>query len=134
MYKQYVWSFDDEYFNSDMFDTKEECLNDAKKYVAENGDEGDYFEVYIAEVKEWNVTCDSLCVDDILDRVAEDAWKNCGESAEDWEAYNWCNQNEINELADCIANDIRLWQKKYGYEPTFYKVDNITEYELGDKE
>jgi hypothetical protein len=75
MYKQYVWSFDDEYFNSDMFDTKEECLNDAKKYVAENGDEGDYFEVYIAEVKEWNVTCDSLCVDDILDRVAEDAFK-----------------------------------------------------------
>lgn len=119
---KYTWNFDRnaEYWNNDEYDTVEECIKDARNNMISDED----YVVYIAEVVPFEPKIDA---DDILCRLEEDAYEECGEFAEDWNVYE---ANKDDELSNALTQVLIDWLKKHHLMPNFYTVENIREYSL----
>ena len=123
MDKEYTWNFneDAELWNNEIFTTVDECINDARDYMANES------VVYIGEVIYFGISVDSEIM---LNALEEEAFESCGESSEGWDAYDHKKRDEINELNEQLSEIVSVWMKKYGYEPYFYAVENIKEFIL----
>lgn len=123
MNKEYTWNFnkDAELWNNEIFTTESECINDAKDYMTAES------VVYVGEVVHFGISVDSEIM---LDALEEEAFEFCGESSEGWNAYDHKKRDEINELNEQLSSIVSEWMKKYGYEPYFYAVENITQFSL----
>lgn len=124
----YTWSFDRdaEIWGNEEYDTVEACLYDAK---GEARLDESQMAVYIGECVPFLPEADCT---DILDRLEEQAGEMCGEVGGDWDAYNWNEKEELQELNDSLTTVVCDWLKKYGYYPGFYAIQNIREYLLMD--
>lgn len=118
---KYTWehSENEEFWNHDLFDTVEECLQDAKEnYNVEVGDV-----IAIGEVVPYEV---SVFAGHVLEDLEQDAYEECGECAEDWETFSYKDdRNKLNELSDQLTKVVRAWLEKYDRKPDFYKIENV---------
>jgi len=129
--KKYTWDFNPEaevWYNN-TFGSIEECIEDAKAAVE---DENSEFEekhdvIYIAETKPFIPNAD---IESIFEQMVQDAYDQCGESAETWEPYGTFSSSEFKELKDEINEVINGWLKERDRYPCIYNIDNIEEYPL----
>lgn len=130
--KKYIWDFDGkaEDWQNDVFDTVEECLADARYHARECGDTPEF--VYIGEITFFAPKVDATDVLDELEDQAYNFWPGC-----EWFTYGMENKDrkkETDELSEILTAAVNGWLKKYKREPNFYRVDNIKEYKMDNKE
>lgn len=118
---KYTWEYNDnvEMWMHDEFDTIEGCIEDAKEnYDVEVGDTIAVGEVVPYEVQVW--------ADDILEKLEQQAYEECGEAAEDWNTFSYKKDREkLDELSNQLTEVVKAWLKKYNRIPDFYKIENI---------
>ena len=105
-----------ETFFGDVYDTKEECISEAKKEAIGEG----LTEFRIGETYDIDTGIDTC---DLLERIGERVYDEIGDIAED---YLVDVKNEEREELEAELNKVfDKWKKKYNYEPNFYGVENI---------
>lgn len=117
MAKEYAWSDrqDDEVWRGGRFDSIKECIKDA---IGSGKVPGEQIAVGICE----DYT-PSIDVDDILDRVGENAYEEVGEVAEGWPCYErGKGYTDADKLSDKINEVFAEWLKETGQTPGFYKI------------
>lgn len=117
---KYTWEYEEtDIWRHDLFDTIEDCILDAKEnYLIDPGTE-----IVVGEAVLWEPY---VWAGDILDRLEEDAYEECGEVAEDWYAYNYRkHENKLDELSDKLTEIIMHWLKDNGTYPDFYRIENV---------
>lgn len=66
----------------------------------------------------------------LLEDLEMSAFQVCGECAEDW---LWgVDKEALSALDKSINTVVREWLSKYGYEPTWFEVRNVQEYDYMD--
>lgn len=118
MKKEFVYSFNEEIFNSDHFDSIEECLEDAR----ENADDEQV--VFIGEVAEPNINLDDFGCD-IIDDISEQLGEQVGEVAECFEP----SRQERAILSTRIEAVVKEWLADIGGYGCFRVIDTAS-YEL----
>jgi folate-dependent tRNA-U54 methylase TrmFO/GidA len=113
---QWVWSFDEEVFQSSAYDTKEEVIGAAK----EECDASDQF--WVGQVAPVNLST-AVDVDGVLETIAISAYDEVGTVAEDYLCH--VDKEDYEILEERMSKVMADWMKEFGYEPTFYKVINI---------
>ena len=123
---KYTWEYNDdtELWYNDLFDTVEDCIADARdNYMVEIGET-----IAVGEVVPYEPY---VMADNILDELEEDAYEECGEIAEDWNAYSWKDDKEsLDELSNKLTEIVRQWLKDNGTYPYFYKIKNVKTVEV----
>ena len=123
---KYTWEYNDdtELWYNDLFDTVEDCIADARdNYMVEIGET-----IAVGEVVPYEPY---VMADNILDELEEDAYEECGEIAEDWNAYSWTDDKEsLDELSNKLTEIVRQWLKDNGTYPYFYKIENVKTVEV----
>lgn len=123
---KYTWEYNDdtELWYNDLFDTVEDCIADARdNYMVEIGET-----IAVGEVVPYEPY---VMADNILDELEEDAYEECGEVAEDWNAYSWKDDKEsLDELSNKLTEIVRQWLKDNGTYPYFYKIENVKTVEV----
>ena len=117
---KYTWEYEEtDIWRHDLFDTIEDCILDAKEnYLIEHGTE-----IVVGEAVLWEPY---VWAGDILDRLEEDAYGECGEVAEDWYAYDYRkHESKLDELSDKLTEIIMHWLKDNGTYPDFYRIENV---------
>lgn len=117
---------DSEIWTGEEFETREQAIEEGIKKALENQEEpfcNDYFNIgQIAKIFPCGVDVDS-----ILENVAE----NTAEGLEVGEDYLMGVDIEHQRELEEKFNDVLFaWMKKYGYEPNFFKIENIEKVEL----
>ena len=123
---KYTWEYNDdtELWYNDLFDTVEDCIADARdNYMVEIGET-----IAVGEVVPYEPY---IMADNILDELEEDAYEECGEVAEDWNAYSWKDdEKSLDELSNKLTEIVRQWLKDNGTYPYFYKIKNVKTVEV----
>lgn len=123
---KYTWehSKNEEFWNHDLFDTIEECLQDAKEnYDVKIGDT-----IAIGKVVPYEAR---VFAGHVLEQLESDAYEECGECAEDWETFSYKDDREkLDELSNQLTEVVKAWLKKYKREPDFYKIENVRTIEV----
>ena len=123
---KYVYSFSDDCFQSDFFDTPEEALAEAREIEKESLAPEKKEAVYIGVVGEkWKPTIDG---ESIIDMLRDEAYEEGGEYAEDY--LKDVSEAQRDELTEVLTNAFNKWAAKYGYKPNFYPIENVKEYKL----
>jgi len=120
--KQYTWSNnkDDELWQNGIFDTKEECIADAKEnYEFKIGDI-----IAIGTTSKFIVSIDG---EDVLEKLEERAFEECGEACEGWIDYK---KEDVKKLSDALTECVNNWLKETKQEPNFYQVEDILMVEI----
>lgn len=112
MSKQYVWSFNEERYGSDEYDSRDEAV------TAAFDEEPDESVVYVGTVRKLKLS-DGLNFSWIWDSIAENLYEVCGEVAELPEP-----PSEMQELFKVMLDE---WATKCNQHPKFYQVENIEE-------
>ncbi len=123
MKKQYCYSFDGEYYESDLFDSKEKAIEEAKKEAKKDG----YKILYLGIANEYKEYCGGLA-ENVADILQERAVDKCGEFAKDY--MRIYNKKHLNILEERIKKVILDFQKEFNHEPDFYTISDIEEIEL----
>ena len=118
---KYTWEYseDEEYWTKDVFDTIEDCIKDAKEnYNIKPGET-----IAIGEPFYWEPHVDAF---NILERLEEEAWDECGEVSEGWDTCNYERDKEkVEELSEELTKIVRKWLKDNGTYPNFYTINNV---------
>lgn len=118
---KYVWSENEEMFNSEEFDTIEEALEDAKQYI-------DYPTiVYIGKVKEVN-ELDIINASRIIDDVREAVYEQAGEVSEDF--LDKVTDEQEKMLKEKVEKVFYEWLKETKNIPSFFAVRDIKEFNV----
>lgn len=112
---KWVYSTNSETFNSDLYDSKENAIQDA---ISDHGD--DYEFIYVGQVVSVHPRLD---VEDAIERAVESLYDDVGEVAEGY--LESLPKEELADLQEKIDETFKQWLIKYSNEPTFYKVENI---------
>ena len=123
---KYVYGFSDDCFMSEEYDTPWEALAAAQKEEKESLSHETHTEVYIGIIGEkWKPEIDG---EGIVDMLQDNAYDIGGEFAESY--LQGVTKEEIDELTKVLTKAFDAWAAKHGYEPDFYPVENVKEYEL----
>lgn len=113
--KRYAWSrnSDDEIWRGGPCDTIKECVEEAL-------DEDYGFDDFIALglIEDYEVNYDFA--QDIVERLAEDAYDEVGDASDGW--LDSAKRADFDRLNDRIIPIIKEWLKEIHEEPSFYKV------------
>ena len=118
---KYTWEYseNEEYWTKDVFDSVEDCIEDAK----ENYDIKPGETIVIGEPFYWEPYVDAF---NILERLEEDAWDECGEVSEGWDTYNYEKDKEkVEQLSEKLTEIVRQWLKNNGTYPNFSIIKNV---------
>ena len=136
---------EDDFWNAtETFDTKEEAIKEGReclKNIADcidiNGYDADLFgteqldmgdivnHFFVGKTRNFEPSID---VDDIFERLEDDAFNEAGEIAED---YLWnIKKEESDELSTELTKVFNEWASKYNHEPHFYIIDDIEKIEV----
>ena len=113
--KRYAWSrnSDDEIWRGGPCDSIRECVKEAS-------DEGYQLDetIAIGLIEDYEVNYDFA--QDIIERLAEDAYDEVGEVSDSW--LDSAKRADFDRLNDRIIPIIKEWLKEIHEEPCFYKV------------
>ena len=114
--EKYTWNeSDDELWQHDCFDTVEECIKDAK----ENYDYKVGETITVGITEPFVVSVDGS---DVLERLEENAYEECGEASERWLDYPY---KDIEKLSKRLTECVNEWLKETNQEPGFYHIHSI---------
>lgn len=102
------------------FNTREEAIEGAKKEIEETPWHINYFTV--GQIGKVNVC--GIDIDILLEGIAEETTNEFSEVGGDY-LCNVTNEDKA-ELEEKLNDVFFEWIKKNGYEPDFFKVENIT--------
>ena len=119
---KYTWEKeqDAEIWYNGRFDTIEECIKDALKNGIELGTM-----IAIGLCEDYTPV---INVDDVLERVGEDAYEEVGEVAEDWPAFEskkgFVGAGSREEKLNKVFNE---WLEETNQVPGFYKIHPLAD-------
>lgn len=123
---KYVYSFTDDYFPSEEYDTPDEALKAARIEEKDIPNPLRHTDVYIGVVGEkWMPFIDG---DGIIEMLQDEATGEGGDYGATYLENVPKEQSE--ELTEVLTEAFRKWAAKYGYEPNFYPVKDVKEYKL----
>ena len=118
---KYTWEYseNEEFWNHGLFDTVEECIQDAKEnYDIESGETITIGEAVWYEPQVW--------ASDVLEDLEQEAYEEYGECAEGWDTFDYKKDREkLDELSDQLTEVVKAWLEKYNRKPYFYRIHNI---------
>ena len=112
---KYVYSFDEESFRSDEFDTREEALESAKD------ENPDVATIWTGVPEPLNISS-LVDADLVLEHAGENAAEEVGDLADDWPNIK---PEKVKELNAIIASFIEENDK-----PTFYAVKDVQRHDI----
>jgi len=115
---KYAYSYDDEFYRSEEFDTREEA---AAAAFAEPDQHG---AVFTGEVVQPPMPEDFIEADDILEHAGvQDSYS--GEWAEEWDRST---KEQRAELTTALRETMREWRIRHDLTPSFYNIENTREH------
>lgn len=116
----YSWNEkDNDWWDKGEFNSVEECIQEA--VVGYGKKSGDIIE--IGEICPFEPQVD---IENMLERLEEYAYEECGEAAESWRiAYREEHQEEWDELFEGVQALVTEYLDKIGEKPKFYRIENI---------
>lgn len=116
MSKRYAWSrnIDDEIWRGGPCDSIRECVEEAQAEDYELDDK-----IAIGYVVDYKINHDFS--DDIVCRLAEEAFDEVGEASDGW--LDSAKKEELEILNDRVTEVIKQWLKEIHEEPTFFKIE-----------
>ena len=118
--KQYTWRWANSERFSSSLDSINECLEEARAENDEN-----YKRVYIGIVTEVDIRVDA---DDVIENIQNRVYSEHGEVAEEY--LDDVTKEQLNELDEALNKVFNEWKDKYKFEPNFFTVEEIKEYDL----
>ncbi|QZY56691.1 hypothetical protein [Crassaminicella profunda] len=132
MCKEGKWMYElhgSDIWQGEKFDTREECIEEARKEVATTNKSNKEFGYKTIDKFRIGKTEDAgsygIDADDILERISENAYDDIGEVAEDY--LTDVKPEHEKELEEKLNEVLFAWMKKYKYEPSFYRIIDIEE-------
>jgi len=125
--KEGKWSFnksDDEYWNNDVFDTKEE----AEKAAVEHGKENGYTEIDVGMCAYLPLPC-YVDPDDILERLNEQYAEDAGGEYDD-DLYSDVKKEDLDWLEEEMSKVVQEFHKRADIKSIWYTVTNIHSIEI----
>lgn len=125
--KKYCYSFDDDFYISDIFDSEKEAIKAAKKEFANDNLEKDYPEriIYLAEAFLYEDSYDYL-TEMLIERMQEDALDN-NEYADSYMELSIEHKKIFEKRLEKMIKD---FQKEFGYNSNFYSFERIGKIEF----
>lgn len=113
MANKYAWSrnSDDEIWRGGPCDTIKECVEEA---LDEDYGLDDFIALGLIEGYEVNYDF----VQDIVERLCEDAWDEVGEASDGW--LDSAKRAQLDLLNERITPIVKEWLKEIGEQPSFY--------------
>lgn len=127
--------------SNEFFDTKEEAImNGIEQYKAAlNGRGTDLFDddeqfnpskhFQVGMEQEYMPIVDA---EDVIVRITEDAYNECGEVAEDYLSWDEVTDDMQSDLQEMLTDTFIKWSKKYNLMPNFYSIVNVEEINVDD--
>ncbi|MDO4690442.1 MAG: hypothetical protein Q4A58_04005 [Fusobacterium sp.] len=125
--KKYCYSFDDENYSSDIFNSEKEAIEAAKKEFADNNLEKDYPGriIFLAEAFLYEEDFNSLANTLLCEMQERAEWLN------DYSSNYMCLTFEHRDIFQkMLKKMIESFQRKFGYEPNFYNIERIGKIEF----
>ncbi|NJA29174.1 hypothetical protein GSQ33_04450 [Clostridioides difficile] len=126
--KKDVWlySWDDEYFASDEYESKEEAIQAAKEELKRFGEVSRL--VYVGKKEEVNMP--NIDAEKALERVQDRIDDEFGGYGEDW--FENIHVEDILILENRISEVFKKWIDEFGYKPYWFVVRDTEEIELNE--
>ncbi|HBE9318568.1 hypothetical protein M1076_19275 [Clostridioides difficile] len=131
----WLYSWDDEYFSDDEYESKEEAIEAAKEELLKFREFGEYIYdkefgelVYVG--KKEDVSLPGIDVEDTLERVQELIDDEFEDYSEDWITRIKDEDRKI--LDDRLNKVFENWINEFGYKSTWFKVVDVEEIELNE--
>ncbi|HBF4616114.1 TPA: hypothetical protein KOO48_001909 [Clostridioides difficile] len=122
----WLYSWDDEYFASDEYESKEEAIEAAKEELKRFGEFGRL--VYVGKKEEVNIP--NIDAEKALERVQDRIDDEFGGYGEDW--FENIHVEDILILENRISEVFKKWIDEFGYKPYWFVVTDTEEIELKD--
>lgn len=110
---KWVYSLNEELFQSGYYNTKEECIEAAKEELPD-------MTIFIGQCEtpefDWNI-----CAEDYIEDIANDLYDQVGEVADCFEV----SDNQEKALDEMLKETVEKWIATYNIQPCCYKVVNI---------
>ncbi|MCC0762217.1 hypothetical protein IR151_04310 [Clostridioides sp. ES-S-0006-03] len=122
----WLYSWDDEYFASDEYESKEEAIEAAKEELKRFGEFGRL--VYVGKKEEVNIP--NIDAEKALERVQDRIDDEFGWYGEDW--FENIHVEDILILENRISEVFKKWIDEFGYKPYWFVVTDTKEIELNE--
>ncbi|MET3209619.1 UNVERIFIED_CONTAM: hypothetical protein ABIC26_002566 [Paenibacillus sp. PvR008] len=99
------------------FDLKAQAIEAAKEYYSPE-EQKEFYVGQLCEISN-SITVDS---EGVLDDIASSIYDEVGEAAEDYLYYVKREEREI--LDERLTQVVREWMREFGYEPSFFRIEN----------
>lgn len=120
----WLYSWDDEYFESDEYESKGKAVEAAKEELKRIED----FEEIVYIGKREDVRLPGIDVEDALERVQELIDDEFGECGEGWITRI---KDKYIEILDSRLNEVFFkWIGEFEYKPTWFKITDVEEIKL----
>ncbi|MCC0686137.1 hypothetical protein [Clostridioides sp. ZZV14-6345] len=122
----WLYSWDDEYFESDEYESKKDAVEAAKEELRELGELKDFEQVYVG--KREDVSIPSINVEYVLEHVQELIDDGFGEVGE-----GWITRIEVEDriiLSDRLNKVFLTWIEEFGHNATWFKIVDVEEIEI----
>jgi hypothetical protein len=117
---KWVYSrFEEDYSNSEEYDTKEEAIESAIEEYLDSDVEG----FFVGKVKPYVLDENIVDIERILEQVSGNVYDDMGEFAECY--LHDVKREHEDELEREINEVFHKWIEKYNYQPTFFEVVDI---------
>lgn len=120
----WLYSWDNERFSSDEYESKEEAIKGAKVEIERFGEFGEY--VYIGKKEEVNIP--GIDVEEILEMVQDRIDDEFDELGEDWSSN--MKDEDKKTLDDRLNEVFEKWIDEFGYKACWFVVRDTEEIEL----
>ncbi|EQH11340.1 hypothetical protein QKU_3367 [Clostridioides difficile DA00203] len=122
----WLYSWDDEYFASDEYESKEEAIQGAKEELREFGEFSRL--VYVGQKEEVDIP--NIDAEDALELVQGRIDNEFGGYGEDW--FENIRAEDIVILENRISKVFKKWIDEFGYKPYWFVVRDTEEIELNE--
>ncbi|EGT4112359.1 hypothetical protein [Clostridioides difficile] len=122
----WLYSWDDEYFASDEYESKEEAIEAAKKELKMTGE----FQKIVYVGKKEEVDIPEIDAEEILERVQDRIDDEYGECGEGWITY--IKEEDIKLLDNRLNEVFSKWIDEFGYKSFWFVVTDTEEIELNE--
>jgi hypothetical protein len=117
MKKQYVYSFDGDYYDSDLYDKRKEAINAGIKEAKKEK----YLYFYLGTTRKYEEDCGGIA-DTVIEYLKSFAENEVGEAAE---GYMNLTKEEEKILDKRLRKVVLDFQKEFKCEPDFYNVSDV---------
>lgn len=115
--KQYIYSFDGDYYDSDLYDTRKEAINAGIKEAKKEK----YLYFYLGTATKYEEDCGGIA-DTVIEHLKSFAENEVGEAAE---GYMNLTKEEEKMLDKRLRKVVLDFQKEFKCEPDFYNVSDV---------